>query len=145
MESLRDRLRPVRRRKQLRTAWDLWDWWASEIIADFWSISRISIGSTLVLIGLVSLPGAFVFQPSDDDLHPMPWIRVLLSCTIGERLYQDPRGSGSPRPGARCNRSSGRVPRGGLKGGAPPSYKPASSSRITECALSISALASLRV
>ena len=65
--------------------------WVSEIVADFWSISRIGIGSTLGLIGLVSLPRAFVFRPSDDDPHPMPWIRVLLSCAIGDRLYPDPQ------------------------------------------------------
>ena len=45
-------------------AWDLWDRWISEIVADFWSISRIGIGSTLGLIGLVSLPRGFVFRPS---------------------------------------------------------------------------------
>jgi hypothetical protein len=89
VESLRDRLRSLRQ-TQLGTAWDLWDRWVSEIVADFWSISRIGIGSTLGLIGLVSLPRAFVFRPSDDDPHPMPWIRVLLSCAIGDRLYPDP-------------------------------------------------------
>jgi hypothetical protein len=91
VESLRDRLRSLRLRTQLRTAWDLWDRWVSEIVADFWSISRIGIGSTLGLIGLVSLPRAFVFRPSDDDPHPMPWIRVLLSCAIGNNLYPDPQ------------------------------------------------------
>jgi hypothetical protein len=87
VESLRGRLRPLRR----RTVWSLWDRWVSEIVADFWSIGRIGIGSTLGLIGLVSLPRAFVFRPSDDDPHPMPWIRVLLSCAIGDRLYPDPQ------------------------------------------------------
>ena len=64
---------------------------SSEIVADFWSISRVGIGSTLGLIGLVSLPRGFVFRPSDDDPHPMPWVRVLLSCAIGDRLYPDPQ------------------------------------------------------
>lgn len=90
VESLRAQLRPIRLRAALR-AWDLWDRWISEIVADFWSISRIGIGSTLGLIGLVSLPRGFVFRPSDDDPHPMPWIRVLLSCGIGDRLYPDPQ------------------------------------------------------
>jgi hypothetical protein len=90
VESLRDRLRSLRRRME-PPAWDLWDRWVSEIVADFWSISRIGIGSTLGLIGLVSLPRAFVFRPSDDDPHPMPWIRVLLSCAIGDHLYPDPQ------------------------------------------------------
>jgi hypothetical protein len=84
-------LRAIRQRTRLRAAWELWDRWISEIVADFWSISRIGIGSTLGLIGLVSLPRSFVFRPSDDDPHPMPWLRVLLSCAIGDRLYPDPQ------------------------------------------------------
>jgi hypothetical protein len=91
VESLRAQLRPIRLRAGLRRAWDLWDRWISEIVADFWSISRIGIGSTLGLIGLVSLPRGFVFRPSHDDPHPMPWVRVLLSCAIGDRLYPDPQ------------------------------------------------------
>jgi hypothetical protein len=91
VESLRAQLRGSRPPTGLRTAWDLWDRWISEIIADFWSISRIGIGSTLGLIGLVSLPRGFVFRPSHDDPHPMPWVRVLLSCAIGDRLYPDPQ------------------------------------------------------
>jgi hypothetical protein len=91
VESLRERLRSLGRRMERPTAWDLWDRWVSEIVADFWSISRIGVGSTLGLIGLVSLPRAFVFRPSHDDPHPMPWIRVLLSCAIGNRLYPDPQ------------------------------------------------------
>jgi hypothetical protein len=91
VESLRAQLRPIRRSAVLGAAWDLWDRWISEIVADFWSISRIGIGSTLGLIGLVSLPRSFVFRPSHDDPHPMPWVRVLLSCAIGDRLYPDPQ------------------------------------------------------
>jgi hypothetical protein len=91
VESLRDVLRPVRVRTRLRPAWDLWDRWISEIVADLWSISRIGIGSTLGLVGLVSLPRGLVFRPSADDPHPIPWVRVLLSCAIGDRLYPDPQ------------------------------------------------------
>jgi hypothetical protein len=91
VESLRAQLRPIRRGADRRAAWGLWDRWISEIVADFWAISRIGIGSTLGLIGLVSLPRGFVFRPSDDDPHPMPWVRVLLSCAIGDRLYPDPQ------------------------------------------------------
>jgi hypothetical protein len=68
-----------------------WTRWISEIVADFWSIGRIGIGSTLGLITLVSLPPAFVFRRSDHDPHPIPWIRVLLSCAIGDALYPDPQ------------------------------------------------------
>jgi hypothetical protein len=47
--------------------------------------------STLGLIGVVSLPKAFVFRLSLDDPHPMPWIRVKLSCAIGRALYPHPQ------------------------------------------------------
>lgn len=87
VESLQADLRRGRR----GPAWDLWSRWISEIVADFWSISRIGVGSTLGLVSLVSLPRGFVFRPSDDDPHPMPWLRVLLSCAIGDRLYPDPQ------------------------------------------------------
>lgn len=70
--------------------------WISEIVADFWSISLIGTGSTLGLVGLVSLPRGFALRPSDDNPHPMPWVRVLLSCAIGDRLYPHPRFS-APR------------------------------------------------
>jgi hypothetical protein len=91
VETLRPKLRAIRRRARLKNAWSLWERWISEIVADYWSISRIGIGSTLGLIGLVSLPRGFVFRLSDDDPHPMPWVRVLLSCAIGDRLYPDPQ------------------------------------------------------
>lgn len=90
VESLRADFRP-RRSSRRRSAWELWDRWISEIVADYWSISKIGIGSTLGLIGLVSLPRGFVFRAPDEDPHPMPWIRVLLSCAIGDRLYPDPQ------------------------------------------------------
>jgi hypothetical protein len=91
VESLRAQLRPLRLRSSPRRAWDLWDRWISEIVADFWSIGRVGIASTLGLIGLVSLPRGFVFRPSPDDPHPIPWVRVLLSAAFGNRLYPDPQ------------------------------------------------------
>jgi hypothetical protein len=71
--------------------WDLWDRWISEIVADFWSVARVGIASTLGLMGVVSLPKAFVFRLNVDDPHPMPWIRVKLSAAIGEALYPHPQ------------------------------------------------------
>jgi hypothetical protein len=43
------------------------------------------------LIGLVSLPRAFVFRLAPDDPHPFSWIRVHLSCAFGDALYPDPQ------------------------------------------------------
>lgn len=72
-------------------AWQLWERWISEIVADFWSVARVGIASTLGLIGVVSLPRAFVFRLNVDDPHPMPWIRVKLSAAIGDALYPHPQ------------------------------------------------------
>jgi hypothetical protein len=70
-----------------RLAWQMWERWISEIVADFWSVARVGIASTIGLIGVVSLPRPFVFRLNVDDPHPMPWIRVKLSAAIGEALY----------------------------------------------------------
>lgn len=67
--------------------WSLWERWISEIVADFWSVARVGIASTLGLMSVVSLPRAFVFRLTLDDPHPPPWIRVKLSCAMGQALY----------------------------------------------------------
>ncbi len=103
VESLRAEIRRLARERRT-PAWDLWERWISEIVADFWSIGRIGIGSTLGLVGLVSLPGGSSSGSPDEDPHPMPWVRVLLSCAIGDRLYPDPQWAGWPRRGGRCTR-----------------------------------------
>jgi hypothetical protein len=56
--------------------WAIWERWINEIVADFWSVARVGIGATLGLIGVVSLPRAFVFRLDLDDPHPTPWLRV---------------------------------------------------------------------
>jgi hypothetical protein len=89
-------LRPILRGLQhgssaSRTPWQMWERWISEIVADFWSIARVGIASTIGLIGVVSLPKPFVFRLNADDPHPMPWIRVKLSAAIGEALYPHPQ------------------------------------------------------
>ena len=68
-----------------------WARWISEIVADFWSVARVGIASTLGLIGVVSLPRPFVFRENQDDPHPMPWIRVHLSAAIGASLFPHPQ------------------------------------------------------
>ena len=90
-------LRPVLQRRwrtldgPTAQAWRLWERWISEIVADFWSVSRVGVSSTLGLIGVVSLPRAFVFRLNADDPHPFAWIRVQLSCAFGAALYPHPQ------------------------------------------------------
>ena len=74
-----------------KTAWRLWERWISEIVADFWSVARIGVGSTIGLMSVVSLPRPFVFRINADDPHPSPWIRVKLSAAIGDALYPHPQ------------------------------------------------------
>lgn len=74
-----------------RRVWPLWNRWISEIIADFWALAHLGVGSTMGLIGVVSLPSAFVFRVGLDDPHPIPWIRVKLSCALGRALFPDPQ------------------------------------------------------
>lgn len=71
--------------------WRLWERWITEIVADFWGVSKVGIASTLGLISLVSLPRAFVFRIDTEDPHPTPWIRVKLSCAMGHALYPHPQ------------------------------------------------------
>jgi hypothetical protein len=92
VESLRPILQGLQRGANPgQIAWQMWERWISEIVADFWSVARIGIGSTLGLMGVVSLPPVFVFRLSVDDPHPIPWIRVKLSAAIGEALYPHPQ------------------------------------------------------
>lgn len=91
VESLRPVLRELQGRGEEREAWVLWDRWISEILADFWAVAKVGICSTLGLIGVVSLPRPFIFRVTPGDPHPFPWIRVLLSCAMGEWLYPDPQ------------------------------------------------------
>ena len=74
-----------------RRIWRFWERWISEILADFWSVARVGVASTLGLMGVVSLPRAFVFRINLDDPHPFPWIRVKLSCALGQVLYPHPQ------------------------------------------------------
>ena len=89
-------LKPILQQMQHRggeeaTAWQYWDRWISEILADFWAIARLGITSTLGLMAVVSLPRYFVFRLNINDPHPMPWLRVKLSCAIGDNLYPHPQ------------------------------------------------------
>jgi hypothetical protein len=72
-----------------RPVWRCWQRWISEIVADLWSVAMLGIGSTLGLVGVVSLPRWFVFRHGGEDPHPIPWIRVRLSCAIGNAFHPD--------------------------------------------------------
>ena len=90
--SLRLALRKVQRSAgEELIAWQLWERWISEIIADFWSVARVGVSATVGLLSVVSLPRAFVFRISMTDPHPFPWIRVLLSSAMGNALYPHPQ------------------------------------------------------
>jgi hypothetical protein len=91
--SLRPLLRAQAERERGRhgQTWALWERWISEIVADLWSVGKLGIGSTLGLIGVVSMPNWFVFRIRTDDPHPTAWIRVRLSCALGDALYPHPQ------------------------------------------------------
>jgi hypothetical protein len=92
VESLRPALLAAAERKGTDAAVSrCWAQWISEIVADLWSVAKLGVGSTLGLIGVVSLPRWFVFRPSGADPHPIPWIRVQVSAAIGDALYPDPQ------------------------------------------------------
>lgn len=72
-------------------AWQLWERWISEIVADFWAVAKVGVSATQGLMQVVSLPRAFVFRIQLDDPHPFPWVRVKLSAAVGSTLYPDPQ------------------------------------------------------
>ncbi|HEV8241949.1 MAG TPA: hypothetical protein VGS57_21470 [Thermoanaerobaculia bacterium] len=80
-----------------RFAWELWERWISEIVADFWAVAKLGIAATQGLMAVVSLPRAFVFRIQLDDPHPFPWVRVKLSAATGAALYPHPQWRGVDR------------------------------------------------
>ncbi|MBL8171853.1 MAG: hypothetical protein JNJ50_27080 [Acidobacteria bacterium] len=92
VESIRPVLRELQRNGgEEQPAWAYWDRCISEILADFWSVARVGMTSTLGLIGVVALPRYFVFRLNLDDPHPVPWMRVRLSIAIGRALFPHPQ------------------------------------------------------
>ncbi|MBL8946680.1 MAG: hypothetical protein JNK45_26160 [Myxococcales bacterium] len=67
----------------------VWQRWLSEIVADLWAVSRLGPTATLGLIGVLSLPEAFVARLSETDPHPPAWLRVQLGAAMGAALYPD--------------------------------------------------------
>jgi len=84
-------LRGMRRASSVEAdAWEMWERWISEIVADFWSVARLGLASTMGLMSVVSLPRPFIFRVNRDDPHPMPWIRVKVSAAFGRALFPQP-------------------------------------------------------
>jgi hypothetical protein len=91
VESVRPEVRRMSRENpEDAPAWQLWERWISEILADFWSVARVGVAATMGLMAVVSLPRPFVFRLDARDPHPMPWIRVKLSAAMGHVLYPQP-------------------------------------------------------
>jgi hypothetical protein len=92
IESIRPVLRGLQRQGGAESAaWGYWDRCISEILADFWSVARVGVTSTLGLMSVVTLPRYFVFRLNLDDPHPVPWIRARLSCAMGRELFPHPQ------------------------------------------------------
>ena len=72
-------------------AWRQFRRWASEIVADFWSVGKVGITGSLGIMSVVSLPRPFVFHFAARDVHPAPWLRVKLSCAMGNCLFPNPQ------------------------------------------------------
>jgi hypothetical protein len=92
VRSIRPVLRGLQRNGGVESAaWQYWDRCISEILADFWSVARLGVTSTLGLMSVVTLPRYFVFRVNLDDPHPAPWVRVRLSCAMGRTLFPHPQ------------------------------------------------------
>jgi hypothetical protein len=71
--------------------WSLFGRWISEVVADLWSVARVGITATVGLMSVLSVPRRYVFRIAADDPHPTPWLRVLISAELGNRLYPHPQ------------------------------------------------------
>ncbi len=87
VESLRPQLAARAERAPL---WRHWERWVSEILADLWAVARLGLSATLGMVGVLSLPRAFVFRISTEDPHPPPYLRVLIGSAVGAALYPAP-------------------------------------------------------
>jgi hypothetical protein len=68
-------------------AWGCFERWISEIIADVWAMGHLGITATLGLMGVLTLPDYFQFRVDLHDPHPAPYVRVMLSCAFGKKLF----------------------------------------------------------
>lgn len=88
-ETFRKEILRVADSSRNRMPWQLFSSWVSEILADFWSVAKLGVGSALSLIGVLSLPYYFVFKYVPGDPHPFPYVRVKICCMLGQALFPD--------------------------------------------------------
>jgi hypothetical protein len=72
-------------------AWQCYERWISEVIADYWAMGHLGIAATLGLMGVVTLPEYFQFRLDLEDPHPAPYMRVKISCAFGNALFPHPQ------------------------------------------------------
>ena len=89
VDSIRQLLARLERRSKAldAAAWRLWGRWLGEIVSDLWAVAKLGISGSLGLMAVISLPAFFVFRHNVDDPHPTPFLRLKLSCAIGDALY----------------------------------------------------------
>jgi hypothetical protein len=71
--------------------WEYWSRCLGEILSDLWAVAKVGIAASIGLIGVVTLPRLFVFRINPTGVHPVPWIRVLLSIHFGRTLFPHPQ------------------------------------------------------
>jgi hypothetical protein len=74
-------------RRKNTAAWPYFERWISEIIADVWATGHLGVTATLGLMSVVTLPSYFQFRIDLKDPHPPPYVRVLVSCAFGKKLF----------------------------------------------------------
>jgi hypothetical protein len=89
--TLKKRLAAVQQQRKDTVAWRYFERWISEIIADVWATGHLGVTATLGLMSVVTLPSYFQFRIDLKDPHPPPYVRVLLSCAFGKRLFPHPQ------------------------------------------------------
>jgi hypothetical protein len=66
---------------------EAWASWASEIAADAFAFAHTGYASVAALHDVLSGGGAFVFQHTEGDPHPISYLRVLLGVEMSRYFY----------------------------------------------------------
>jgi hypothetical protein len=91
VSTLKETLAAKKWQQKESIAWKHFERWISEILADVWATGHLGVAATLGLMGVVTLPSYFQFRIDLRDPHPAPYIRVLLSCAFGKKLFPHPQ------------------------------------------------------